>query len=167
VFGVKPSGRLTAAPEVTTLPGAVPFALESDPQGDLLLTEAGPNAVAIMRLQSDGELTQLDIAETGQKATCWIVRAGDHYYVSNAGSGSLSGYQLAAGGQLLVPLGNTPTDGGTVDAAATPGGRFLYVQTGAGGIVDEFAVTPSSGALTEIGTVTVPAAVGGEGVVAP
>ena len=50
-----------------------------------------------------------------------------------------------------------------MDAAASPGGRFLYVQTGAAGIVDEFAVS-TSGALTEIGSVTVPAGVGGEGI---
>jgi hypothetical protein len=52
-----------------------------------------------------------------------------------------------------------------VDASAAAGGRFLYVQTGGAGIVDEYAVG-SSGALTQIGSVTVPDAVGGEGIVA-
>ena len=41
----------------------------------------------------------------------------------------------------LTALGNTATDAGTVDAAASPDGRFLYVQTGADGIVDEFRST--------------------------
>jgi hypothetical protein len=61
-------------------------------------------------------------------------------------------------------LSTTGTDPGTVDAAAAPGGRFLYVQTGGNGIVDEFTV--GSGTLTEIGSVIVPGAVGGEGIVA-
>jgi hypothetical protein len=52
-----------------------------------------------------------------------------------------------------------------VDAAAAAGGRFLYVQTGGNGIVDEFAVG-TGGSLTKIGAVTVPGAVGGEGIVA-
>jgi len=52
-----------------------------------------------------------------------------------------------------------------VDASAAAGGRFLYVQTGAAGIVDEFSVG-ATGSLTEIGSVTVPGAVGGEGIVA-
>jgi hypothetical protein len=39
------------------------------------------------------------------------------------------------------------------------------VQTGGNGIVDEFSVA-ANGALTKIGAVTVPGAVGGEGIVA-
>ena len=50
-----------------------------------------------------------------------------------------------------------------VDAATSPEGRYLYVQTGANGIVDEFAVG-FGGSLTEVGSVTVPGAVGGEGI---
>jgi hypothetical protein len=41
----------------------------------------------------------------------------------------------------------------------------LYVQTGKNGIVDEFQVA-ADGALSEIGSVTVTGAVGGEGIVA-
>ena len=52
-----------------------------------------------------------------------------------------------------------------MDAAAAAGGRFLYVQTGGSGIVDEFGVA-ANGALTKIGAVTVPGAAGGEGIVA-
>lgn len=58
----------------------------------------------------------------------------------------------------------TATDPATIDASATPGGRFLYVQAGPG-IVDEFAVTPA-GTLTAIGSVTVPNGSGAEGIVA-
>jgi hypothetical protein len=50
-----------------------------------------------------------------------------------------------------------------VDAATSPDGRFLYVQTCANGIVDEFRLNPD-GSLQPIGTVTVPGAVGGEGI---
>jgi len=165
VFGVNALGRLTKAPAVTTLPGAVPFAGAFDRQGHLLITEAGPNALASFELRPDGTLAQLDAVATGQKATCWVVRIGDRFYVSNAGSGTLSGFQTAAGGQLLEPLGNTETHAGTVDAAS-PDGRFLYVQTGASGIVDEFAVD-GKGALTAIGSVEVAGAIGGEGITAP
>jgi hypothetical protein len=60
---------------------------------------------------------------------------------------------------------NTTTDAGTVDAAAPPHRHYLYVQTGAAGIVDEYRIG-HSGALTQIGSVTVPGAVGGEGIAA-
>ena len=52
-----------------------------------------------------------------------------------------------------------------MDAAAAAHGRFLYVQTGKAGIVDEFAVG-SGGALTAVGSVTVPGGAGGEGIAA-
>jgi len=40
------------------------------------------------------------------------------------------------------------------------------VQAGIEGLVDEFAIGPE-GALSKIGSVTVPGAAGGEGIVAP
>ena len=46
-----------------------------------------------------------------------------------------------------------------------PNGHFLYVQTGGNGIVDEFQVN-ANGSLTEIGSVTVAGAAGGQGIAA-
>ena len=66
--------------------------------------------------------------------------AGAFLFASNAGSADVSGFTSSAGGQLTL-LGATGTDAGTVDASAAAGGRFLYVQTGGAGIVDEFSVT--------------------------
>ena len=60
-------------------------------------------------------------------------------------------------------IGTTSTDAGTVDSATSPDGRYLYVQTGAAGIVDEFSVG-NAGSLVEIGSVTVPGAAGGQGI---
>ena len=92
------------------------------------------------------------------------MRSGSNFYASNAGSGSLSGYHDGGSGTLTA-LGNTATDAGTVDAAVSSDNRFLYAQTGANGIVDAFRIG-SNGALVQIGAVTVPDAVGGEGIVA-
>jgi 6-phosphogluconolactonase (cycloisomerase 2 family) len=164
VFSVNGDGTLSASPTVNTLAGDVPFAVAFDRNGDVLVSEAGPNAVATFTLGSSGVLTQLDVADTGQMATCWIVRDGRYFYASNAGSGSVSGYSAGSSGGL-TGLGNTATDAGTVDAAAAGHGRFLYVQTGGSGIVDEYAVG-AGGALTSIGSVTVAGAIGGEGITA-
>jgi 6-phosphogluconolactonase (cycloisomerase 2 family) len=164
VFAVGPDGRLSAKPAVNPLPGDVPFDVAFDQAGHVVLTEAGPNAVATFTLSRGGKLTQLAVADTGQMATCWIVRAGRYFYVSNAGSGSVSGYQTSWSGGLTA-LGTTATAAGTVDATSAAGGRFVYVQTGAAGIVDEFA-TGAGGALTPIGSVTVPGGAGGEGIAA-
>ena len=164
VFAVHPDGTLSAAPTVNTLAGDQPFAVAFDRNGDVLVSEAGPNAVATFSLGSSGVLTQLAVADTGQQATCWVVRDGRYFYASNAGSGSVSGYSAGSSGALTA-RGNTATDAGTVDATAAGHGRFLYVQTGGSGIVDEYAVG-AGGALSPIGSVTVAGSVGGEGIAA-
>ncbi|SRR6266536_1641764 len=163
VFGVNALGGPSATPVVTADPAAVPFAVAFDPAGHLDVAEAGTNAVARFTIGADRRLTLLDRTPTGQVATCWIVATGENLYTSNAGSASISGF--ADEGASLTPLGNTTTNAGTVDAAATPDGHYLYVQTGAAGIVDEFRIG-NDGALTQIGSVTVPGAVGGEGIAA-
>ena len=164
VFGVGPFGYPTAAPVSTPVPGAVPFALVYDSEGNLVVSEAGPNSLATFRLNGDGTVTALQTVPTGQTATCWVVGSGHFFFVSNAGSGTVSRYVSGSGGALGL-LGTTPTDPGTIDAAASPDGAYLYVQTGAAGDVDEFAIGVD-GSLTPIGSVSVPGAAGGEGIVA-
>jgi 6-phosphogluconolactonase (cycloisomerase 2 family) len=165
VFAVGRDGRLSPSPVVNPEPGTVPFAIAFDPAGHLVIADAGTDALATFALGPDGTLAQLDSVGTGQSATCWVTTDGSLEFASNAGSATVSGYAVSAGGRLTL-IGQTATDPGTVDSAVTPSGRFLYVQTGGNGIVDEFAVG-SAGSLTEIGHVAVAGAVGGEGIVAP
>jgi hypothetical protein len=164
VFGVGFLGLLSAGPVVNAEPGTVPFAVSFDRAGHLVVAEAGTDALASFRLNPDRTITQLAAVPTGQAATCWVAPANGLFYASNAGSATVSGYQSGFGGQLTL-LGATATDPGTVDAAASPDGQFLYVQTGASGIVDEFRVD-GDGMLAEIGAVTVPGSAGGEGITA-
>ena len=164
VFRVGWGGLLSAAPVVNSEPGTVPFAISFDQAGHLVIAEAGTNALATFRLRGDGAVTQLDAVGTGQAATCWVAPADGYFFASNAGSASVSGYSAGPAGQLTL-IGATSTDPGTVDASASHNGRFLYVQTGGNGIVDEFAVG-AGGTLSSIGSVTVPGAAGGEGIVA-
>jgi DNA-binding beta-propeller fold protein YncE len=166
VFAVRPTGALASSPTVDTLPGAVPFAVNFDRHGHLLVTEAGPSVLASFELRADGTIAQLAALPTEQVASCWVAVIGDRFFTSNTGSASLTGFEARDAGQLLVGLGQTATDPGTVDAAPNPDGRFLYVQTGGAGIIDEFALQPH-GALTEIGSIGIPGGVGGEGIVAP
>jgi len=167
VFNVGPLGYLSASPVVNVEPGAVPFGVTFDPAGHLIVAESSSTtpAVATFAVNRNGTVTQLDLVPTGEAATCWVAPAGGFLYASNAGSAAVSGYRENAGSGQLTLLGATVTDPGTVDAAATPNGQYLYVQTGASGIVDEFHVN-AGGTLTELGTVTVPGAVAGEGIVA-
>ncbi|MEU1505370.1 beta-propeller fold lactonase family protein [Kitasatospora sp. NPDC005748] len=165
VFGLDRSGTPADSPVVTHLPGAVPFAFVPHGRHGLQLAEAGTNAVATFAVHPDGTASQQAFAATGQSATCWIVAVRDLLYASNAGSSTLSGFRTADHGRQLTALGNTPTHPGTVDAAVSSDGRYLYAQTGVDGVVDEFAIDPD-GSLTALGSQTVPQGVGGEGIVA-
>jgi 6-phosphogluconolactonase (cycloisomerase 2 family) len=163
VFRVLPFGGLSASPTVTALPGQVPFALEFDAAGHLLVGEAA-GAVESFSIAGDGSLTSLDKQVTGGAATCWIVGSGNRFWASNTGSGTLSGY-LGSPGGTLTPLGDTATGPAPIDAAASADGRFLYVQTGADGGVDQFRIN-GDGSLTPLGSIVVPGTAGGEGIAA-
>ena len=164
VFQAGPFGP-SASPVITSLPGTIPFGFTFDQYGNLALAETGTDTVATFSVNPGGTLTQLGSAATGQKATCWITTApnGD-LYASNAGSNTESALSTEPDGAVTL-LGNTPTDAGTVDAAASSDGQYLYVQAGGPGNVDVYHIN-ADGSLTETGSVTVPGAVGGEGIVA-
>ena len=95
-----------------------------------MVAEAGTNAVATFTIAADGTL-RLRPAATGQAATCWIVLPAASFTPPTRAA-DVTGFRGEHGGPL-TPLGNTPTGAGTVDAAASSDGRFLYVQTGATG----------------------------------
>ena len=141
----------------------MPFAVSFDRFGNAVVANAGNNSVTTSTINPDGTLSQIDSEATGQAATCWIVRVGDRFYASNAGSGTLTGFR-SSGGHLHL-IGNTSTDAGTVDAAATAHGEFVYARAGKVGNVDGFRVD-ADGTLTFVGSVAVPNGVGGEGIVA-
>jgi DNA-binding beta-propeller fold protein YncE len=164
VFDVDRLRGPSASPVVNVVAGAVPFAVAFDGKDRLVVAEAGTNAVATFALNRDNTLRPGATQATGQAATCWIVATHGRVYTGNAGSGTLSGYSIGAGGGL-TSLGTFATGAGQVDIAATPDGRYLYAQTGAAGHIVALKVA-RDGTLTKLGEVTVPAAIGGEGIVA-
>ena len=162
VYDLTGSGVLSASPAATVLAGAVPFAVTFDRLGRVVLSEAGPSAVGVFRIAAGDELAAVgSVATTGQAATCWVSTDGRRFFASNAGSASVTTITEVAGSP--VAGGNTSTDAGTVDSAVTSDGANLYVQTGASGTVDEYAIA-GNGSLSRLGSIVVPGAVGGEGI---
>lgn len=164
VFDVGFFGNLSPSPVVNSLPGTVPFAITFDRAGHLVIAEAAPSALATFALSWNGTITQLDSLASGQTGLCWVAPAGSLFFTGNTSANSTSGYQTSLNGRLTL-LGATATDPGTVDASASFDGHFLYVQTGGNGIVDEFQVN-TNGSLTEVGSVKVAGAAGGQGIFA-
>ena len=161
VFRVEWDGRLGAAPVTNASAVPVPFGFVFDPAGRLVDAEAGGSAVTTYTLGADGKLSNPQSLGDGQAALCWITSAGGFYYASNTGSDTVSGYRIDASGAPSLLGTPVPTDGGPIDAAAS--GDFLYVQTGVGGTIDEFAVG-SDGSLSSVGQAT--AVAGMEGIAA-
>ena len=163
VFGVDRFGFVSAHPAVTNVPGGVPFAISYDPRGHVEVAMAGTASVTSYQLNYNASLTQLAATvPTGQAGTCWVVSDGRLLFTTNPGSASVTSLTASSTGTVTVD-GSTPTDAGTVDPAVSADGRYLYVETGAAGIVDEYAVH-TDGGLTKIGSATVANATGAEGI---
>ena len=152
VFRVRRDGTLSATPVVNASATPVPFAFTFTPQGRLASGEAGASSLTTYELNGDGTLSDPRSATDGQAALCWIVRAGDFYYVSNTGSNNVSSFTVGADGtpSLLAAVAGT-TNTGNIDL--TVSGRYLYVQTGLAGTIDGFHIN-GDGSLTSIGSVT-------------
>jgi hypothetical protein len=163
VFGIDHFGWPSTHAAITNVPGGVPFAISYDPRGHVEVAMAGTASVTSYRLNGNGTLTQLAATvPTGQAGTCWVVSDGQLLFTTNPGSASVTSLTAGSTGNVTVD-GSTPTDAGTVDPAVSSNGKYLYVETGAAGVVDEYAVH-TNGALTKIGSVTVANAAGAEGI---
>ena len=154
VFAVGHDGLLSTTPTSNTSATPVPFAFTFQPGTQRLVDgEAGLSTVTTYAVQPSGALSDPRSQSDGQAALCWITRVRDHYYVSNTGSNTISAYRIQRDGQPVLTAGvAATTELGPVDSAAS-GNRFLYVQTGTSGTVDEFRIE-GDGTLTKIGVVT-------------
>jgi 6-phosphogluconolactonase (cycloisomerase 2 family) len=152
VFHVRRDGTLSAAPVMNPSATPVPFAFTFTPQGRLASGEAAMSTLTTYRLNGDGTLSDPRSQSDGQMALCWIVRARGFYYVSNTGSNNLSSFRVGPDGQpTLLNAVAAGTNMGPIDL--TVSGRYLYVQTGSAGTVDEFRIN-GDGSLSPIGAVT-------------
>ena len=83
---------------------------------------------------------------TGQRAACWAVVTGNgrYGYVTNAGTGNLSGFAVAQDGSasLLDADGVTAVTGGNpTDVAVSHNSRFLYARVAARNSIAVFAIS--------------------------
>ena len=93
---------------------------------------------------------------TNQTANCWVVVTpnGRFAYVTNTGSGSISGYAIDFDGsiELLDADGRTAVTGdgsAPIDLALTDNGRFLYSLNSGANTIGAFRVQ-SDGSLTRL-----------------
>jgi 6-phosphogluconolactonase len=125
-------GRLKG-PRVHRSAGPTPFGFAVSKRNTLLVSEAGDGGGASSyRVRADGSLKPVSSnVMTGQRAACWAVvtRDGRFGYVTNAGTGNISGFRIRRDGsaRLLDTDGVTARTGGNpTDVAVSRDSRFLY-----------------------------------------
>jgi 6-phosphogluconolactonase len=139
--------------------GATPFGFAVD-RSKVFVSEAfggAPDASATSsyRVGADGSLTLVSgSVATTETAACWVVLTTDgrFAYVTNTGSGTVSGYRVGAGGSisLLDPDGVTATTGASpIDAAVTRGSGFLYTLDSGSHAISGFRIQ-ADGSLVPI-----------------
>jgi 6-phosphogluconolactonase (cycloisomerase 2 family) len=153
VFKVSAFGRLEPA-QVEASAGATPFGFEFTQHGTLVVSEASGSLSSYALSRRDGvEVISAAIPDT-QAAPCWVAISGDDRYAftANAGSASISSYDIARSGQLTLKQAHA-ADLGTgatpLDIALGRGGRYLYVLDRGHARVASFALG-SDGALTPL-----------------
>lgn len=140
---------LPDAPRLNGSVGTTPFGFAFDRRGHLLVSEAfggAPDASTLSSYEVDDD-GMLDVISasvpTTESAACWVqaMLDGRHAYVTNTGSGTISGYSVAPDGslELLDADGVTGSSGGPgtgpIDMALSEDGRFLYdLRSGPGAI---------------------------------
>lgn len=141
------AGGLLSAPVVHASAGPTPFGFAVTRHDTLFVSEAGAGGGASSyRIGESGSLAAVSSnVMTGQRAACWAVvtKNGRYGYVTNAGTGNVSGFAIAHHGAatLLSPDGvSAATGGNPTDAAISHNGRFLYVRVAALGQIAVFGI---------------------------
>jgi hypothetical protein len=153
VFSVGFAGLLSLHPVQDASATPAPFSFTFDSAGQLVVAEAGTSALSVYTVNTDDSVTSLGSVTDGQAALCWVTAVGSTFYGSNAGSATISAFQVSSAGTPTLTGVAASTEAGTTDSAVTANGHFLYVTNGGAGTVDEFHVN-SDGTLFEVGMVT-------------
>jgi 6-phosphogluconolactonase len=151
---------MASGPTVNPSSGITPFGFAFTQQGALVVSEAFGGATLASAVSSynvvNGGLSVVSASvPTGQTAACWIAvsKNGKFAYSTNAGSGSVSAYQVGTDGSLSLIAGAAGITGdGTspVDATVSNDGQYLYVLNGKTHNISAFAIQ-ADGTLHNVG----------------
>lgn len=160
-YAVGPDG-LASQPTAHASAGATPFGFAFAGRGTLVVSEAFGGAADASAASSyalgGGSLALVSgSVGTTETAACWAVatRNGRFAYVTNAGSGTLTGYGVDPSGALTLldadgVTGVTGQGSSPIDAALSANSRFLYVLNAGTRTISVFQVG-SDGGLTSVG----------------
>lgn len=163
---------LPGDPVTSPSAGATPFGFSFDHRSRLMVSEAaggaaGQSTVSSYDILPDGTLDPITAAlSTGQSAVCWLVTTvnGRYAYVTNTGSGSITGFAVGRTGSLglLDATGfSAGTGAGPIDAAVSRNGRFLYVLNSGDASISAYAIGADGGLTPLAGAAGLPMSANG------
>jgi 6-phosphogluconolactonase len=144
------------APTSTLSNGSTPYGFAFTRTGTLVVSDAGPGALSSYTVSSTGAHVVSGSVLDNQSAPCWVVVAegGQYAYTTNAHSNSISSYQVAANGTIVLDASIAGTTGAapTDMAVTTSTGRYVLVYDAGAGEIDEFSLG-AAGTLAKIASV--------------
>ena len=155
-------------PEWRASSSPTPFGFDFTRNGRLIVSEAvggAPDAsvTSSYRFRPNGNLKLVDgSVATTETAACWvaITRDGKFAYVTNTGSGSVSGYAISGSGDLTLLdgdgiTGSTGPGSSPIDEDFDRSSDHLYVLLAGTDAIAIFG-RMADGSLDDMGSVTVP-----------
>jgi len=164
VFRVLPGGLTLPMPQRMASNGLRPFSLAFRTDSQLVVVESfnaadGASAASSYRMTANGTLEVISGSIPNQQTdTCWVVitKDGRYAFTANFGSGTISSYGFAPGGQISLLDGKAAflgMDSQPVDLALSADSRYLYLLLRGTGGVASFRIQDDGG-LTPLGVVT-------------
>ena len=155
---------VASAPTAHASAGAVPFGFAFDRHNHAVVSEAS-GSVSSYLVGANSFSTISSAVVNGQVAACWIAISnnGKYAYTTNAGSGTISSYNIAEDGSLRLlnaVAGSTGAGSAPVDMAFSNNGAYLYALANAAHTITMFQMG-ADGSLNNIGAISVPLGVAG------
>ena len=146
--------------------GETPFGFAFDNRDHVIISEAfggAPDASALSSygLNEHGMVEAISASVgTTETAACWVVitKNGRYAYTTNAGSGSVTGYEIHHDGSLTLldddgETGLTGDGSSPVDMGQSNNSRYLYVANTGNGTISVFEIQ-HDGSLTDVQVVS-------------
>ncbi len=170
-FTVTSGGQLTGLRH-TASTGTAPYGFGFSSGGDAIVSDAGGGAGGVSaatsyRVGAAGALHPISEVGESQAAACWLTvnATGTRAYLANAGSGTVSSYNIGPGGRLHLRSDVAATVGVHPIDEVLGGGWFFVLTTSA---IASAPVTSSGdlGSVNESAASGLPAAASGLAIVA-
>jgi hypothetical protein len=149
---------VAGAPATHASAGAVPFGFAFDRHNHAIVSEASGSVSSYEVADGGFNVISPTVVNT-QVAACWIAISnnGKFAYTTNAGSGTISSYQIGDDGSLTLlhaVEASTDVDSSPVDMAFSNNGSYLYTLANGTHTINIFQMS-ADGSLTKLGTMNV------------